>query len=50
MEEISYYQLSIRRLLLVALTYDLMQVVIQQLPEWKSHEWKYEEIDPSEPI
>lgn len=20
---------------------DLMQVVIQQLPEWKGHEWKY---------
>ncbi|XP_024022551.1 photosynthetic NDH subunit of subcomplex B 3, chloroplastic isoform X2 [Morus notabilis] len=25
-------------------------VVVQQLPEWKSHEWSYEEIDPSEPL
>ncbi|KAH7547248.1 hypothetical protein FEM48_Zijuj01G0289700 [Ziziphus jujuba var. spinosa] len=22
-------------------------VVIQQLPEWKAHEWKYEKVDPS---
>lgn len=26
----------------------LMQVVIQQLPEWKGHEWKYEKIPTSE--
>ncbi len=25
-----------------------MQVVIQQLPEWKGHEWNYETISPSE--
>lgn len=25
-----------------------MQVVVQQLPEWKAHEWKYEKVDPSE--
>jgi hypothetical protein len=25
-----------------------MQVVVQQLPEWKGHEWDYEKISPSE--
>jgi len=25
-----------------------MQVVIQQLPEWKAHEWKYEKQVPAD--
>lgn len=26
----------------------LMQLVVQQLPEWKGHEWNYERISPEE--
>jgi len=25
-----------------------MQLVVQQLPEWKGHEWNYERISPEE--
>lgn len=30
-----------------SLCFYLLQVVVQQLPEWKAHEWNYEKEDPS---
>ncbi|GLT45131.1 hypothetical protein SLA2020_189840 [Shorea laevis] len=41
------YFIAIRWMKLSVFFY-VMQVVIQQLPEWKAHEWKYERLPPKE--